>query len=106
MPADQLLRAARPAAAQSTGAVHLGAAVQPASLPEAGLPGLEPHWSRLVTTPDVDGMHRTWHVLDNVDDLPADRPVAGTVLCVHGNPTWSYLWRDVLRRAAQAEQPW
>nr|WP_249419842.1 alpha/beta fold hydrolase [Rhabdothermincola salaria] len=22
----------------------------------------------------------------------------GTIVCVHGNPTWGYLWRDVLRR--------
>ncbi|WP_316311660.1 hypothetical protein, partial [Clavibacter michiganensis] len=22
-------------------------------------------------------------------------PVAGTILCVHGNPTWSYLWRRI-----------
>jgi len=28
----------------------------------------------------------------------------GTVLCVHGNPTWSYLWRSVL--AAGAEAGW
>ncbi|HEY8307994.1 MAG TPA: alpha/beta fold hydrolase [Lapillicoccus sp.] len=37
-----------------------------------------------------DATH-TWHVLDNavVDPL-------GTLLCVHGNPTWSYLWRGLL----------
>ena len=25
---------------------------------------------------------------------------------MHGNPTWSYLWRDVLRAASQLEHPW
>ena len=28
---------------------------------------------------------------------PADRR-SRTIVCVHGNPTWSYLWRDVLDR--------
>jgi olefin beta-lactone synthetase len=36
-----------------------------AALPPAGLPGLDPGWSRLVTATDVDGISRTWHVLDN-----------------------------------------
>ena len=43
-------------------------------------------------------MPRTWHVLDNDAD-----PVHGTMLCVHGNPTWSYLWRRFL---AQARPGW
>ena len=42
---------------------------------------------------DSHGRLRTWHVLDTA---PAD-PV-GTLLCVHGNPTWSYLWRSVVAR--------
>ena len=25
---------------------------------------------------------------------------------MHGNPTWSYLWRDVVAAAAAAERPW
>ncbi len=66
----------------------------PASLPPAGLPGLEPAWSRLVEATDADGVRRTWHVLDN-----GAEPRLGTVVCVHGNPTWSYLWRRVLRGA-------
>jgi acyl-coenzyme A synthetase/AMP-(fatty) acid ligase/pimeloyl-ACP methyl ester carboxylesterase len=66
----------------------------PASLPPAGLPGLDPAWSRLVTAADADGVDRTWHVLDN-----GAEPVLGTVLCVHGNPTWSYLWRRFLAGA-------
>lgn len=53
--------------------------------------GIDPQWSRTLTVPGHDGASRTWHVLDRA---PAD-PVL-TVVCVHGNPTWSYLWRDVL----------
>ncbi|MCJ7782199.1 MAG: alpha/beta fold hydrolase, partial [Acidimicrobiia bacterium] len=66
----------------------------PADLPPSGLDGLDPRWSRLVTTPDLDGVGRTWHVLDN---QVVDPTV--TLLCVHGNPTWSYLWRDLIARA-------
>ncbi len=65
-----------------------------ASLPPAGLPGLDPRWSRLVVAADGTGVERTWHVLDRG---PAD--AALTLLCVHGNPTWSYLWRRVLAEA-------
>ena len=43
-------------------------------------------------------MPRTWHVLDN-----GVAPTEGTLLCVHGNPTWSYLWRRFL---ASAEPGW
>ncbi len=70
---------------------------QPASRPPAGLPGLDPAWSRLVTTRDSDGVNRTWHVLDSFANR-VDSP-ALTLLCVHGNPTWSYLWRRVLAEA-------
>ncbi len=63
------------------------------ALPEA-LPGVDPAWSHLVQAPDADGVERTWHVLDN---RVAD-PV-GTLLCVHGNPTWSYVWRKVIAEA-------
>ncbi|ROS74400.1 acyl-CoA synthetase (AMP-forming)/AMP-acid ligase II [Cellulomonas sp. PhB143] len=63
--------------------------------------GVEPSWSRLVTAPDADGVERTWHVLDNAGDLASAgaAPVA-TIVCVHGNPTWSYLWRSVLAAAS------
>ncbi len=57
----------------------------------SGLPGVDPAWSRLVRASDADGVPRTWHVLDN-----GVAPEAGTLLCVHGNPTWSYLWRRFL----------
>jgi len=66
----------------------------PAALPGPGLDGLEPGWSRLITTTELDGVGRTWHVLDN---QAADPRV--TLLCVHGNPTWSYLWRDLIANA-------
>lgn len=61
-------------------------------------PGLEPGWTRFVSTGDHSGRPVTWHVLDT----HADQPLAGvraTVLCVHGNPTWSYAWRHVLHAA-------
>ncbi|MDP9444263.1 MAG: alpha/beta fold hydrolase [Actinomycetota bacterium] len=62
-----------------------------AHLPPPGLPGLDPGWSRLVTVADDDGVPRTWHVLDNGVAEPQI-----TLLCLHGNPTWSYLWRRLL----------
>lgn len=58
------------------------------------LPGLDPAWSRLLTVPDADGVEHCWHVLDN-----GVREPVGTLLCVHGNPTWSYLWRRLLAAA-------
>ncbi|MEO7845351.1 MAG: alpha/beta fold hydrolase, partial [Nocardioides sp.] len=58
------------------------------------LPGLDPGWSRTVTVEDPQGRPRTWHLLDN-----GAEPIHGTVLCVHGNPTWSYLWRGLLAAA-------
>ncbi len=66
----------------------------PATLPPSGLAGLDPGWSRLVTVPDLDGRGRTFHLLDNG---VADPEI--TLLCVHGNPSWSYLWRDMLATA-------
>ena len=97
-----------PAAAASTA---------PATLPPADLPGLDPTWSRLVTVPadtslagtvlagtaHDDPAERTWHVLDNAAALEArDVEPRGTILAVHGNPTWSYLWRRLLAPAADA----
>ena len=62
------------------------------------MPGVDPAWSRAVAVVDEDGVQRTWHVLDN-----GVAPTEGTLLCVHGNPTWSYLWRRFL---ASAEPGW
>ncbi|WP_218219820.1 alpha/beta fold hydrolase [Nesterenkonia sp. Act20] len=66
--------------------------------PDAGLafPGLDPQWSRLVRAKTDDGA-RTFHVLDTGPALAAlGITPTGTILAVHGNPTWSYLWRSVL----------
>lgn len=80
---------------------------------ETPLPGVDPRWSRTVEVAStaacepVPGTVRTWHLLDNAEVL-RERGVepAGTVLAVHGNPTWSYLWREVIAAATEAEQPW
>ena len=84
---------------------------EPATLPPPGLAGLDPAWSRLVDGEDAEGAWRTWHVLDTAaTDIAAAATGAasaaagteegaeqvGTVLCVHGNPTWSYAFRTVL----------
>ncbi|NIH68794.1 alpha/beta fold hydrolase [Modestobacter marinus] len=65
----------------------------PTDLP-AGLPGLDPAWSRRITVADAGGTKHEWHLLDNGVPDPV-----GTLLCVHGNPTWSYLWRRLLAAA-------
>ena len=62
------------------------------------MPDLDPAWSRLVHAVDTEGVLRAWHVLDN-----GVMPQAGTLLCLHGNPTWSYLWRRFL---ASADPGW
>ncbi len=65
--------------------------------PAAGLdrlPGVEAAWSRQLTVADASGVPRRWHLLDN-----GAEPSTGTLLCVHGNPTWSYLWRRFLSAA-------
>ena len=62
------------------------------SLPPAGLAGLDPAWSREITGPDSAGTIRTWHVLDSGEGSGRK----GTLLCVHGNPSWSYLWRRLV----------
>ncbi|MEA2003240.1 MAG: alpha/beta fold hydrolase, partial [Actinomycetota bacterium] len=43
---------------------------------------------------DGSGVQRTWHLLDNKVENPSI-----TVLCVHGNPTWSYFWRSLVAGA-------
>lgn len=69
----------------------------PARLPPRGLPGLDAHWSQLVTTAALDGSP-TWHVLDTHASRP-NADISLTLLCVHGNPSWAYLWREVLAAA-------
>lgn len=65
-----------------------------AVLPPTSLTGLDPSWSRLISAVDSEQIERTWHVLDNRVAQPDV-----TLLCVHGNPTWSYLWRNVIAAA-------
>jgi olefin beta-lactone synthetase len=55
--------------------------------------GVDPGWSHLVAVTDSQGATTSWHVLDRT---PA-RPLA-TLVCVHGNPTWSYLWHHLVAR--------
>ena len=79
-----------------------------ATLPPTGLPGLDPALSRLVSVDGVladHGATRLWHVLDTGDAL-AERGLEpiGTIVAVHGNPTWSYLWRALVNASlARAE---
>ncbi|MET0724826.1 MAG: alpha/beta fold hydrolase [Leifsonia sp.] len=91
----------------------------PASLPPADLPGLDPRTSRLVDVPEraiapgtagadaAPASHTShrWHVLDNAARLAelGVEPV-GTILCVHGNPTWSYLWRRLVDAATRSAE--
>ena len=58
------------------------------------LPGLDPAWSDVVVITDGDARDLGVHVLD-VGPKNADL----TVVCVHGNPTWSYLWRTLIAAA-------
>ncbi|MGO1235328.1 alpha/beta fold hydrolase [Microbacterium gubbeenense] len=69
-------------------------AARPATVP-GPLPEWDPEWSRLVTVDAVDGA-RTFHVLDTLPALRArGLEPTGTILALHGNPTWSYLWRGI-----------
>ncbi|ROR74050.1 acyl-CoA synthetase (AMP-forming)/AMP-acid ligase II [Bogoriella caseilytica] len=55
-------------------------------------PGVPASWSHHGV---AGGLH--WHYLDNLTDLrAAGLEPRGTILAVHGNPTWSYVWRTVL----------
>nr|WP_239530608.1 alpha/beta fold hydrolase [Brevibacterium paucivorans] len=62
----------------------------------------DPQWSRVVTVPTFEG-ERSFHVLDT---LPALRErglePTGTIVALHGNPTWSYLWRRLARATVDA----
>jgi acyl-coenzyme A synthetase/AMP-(fatty) acid ligase/pimeloyl-ACP methyl ester carboxylesterase len=79
-----------------------------ATLPPADLPGLDPRWSRIVAVPGrgLDaGVVRDWHCLDTGAELARlGVAAAGTILAVHGNPTWSYLWRRLLTASLQAAE--
>lgn len=64
-----------------------------ARLPPSELHGLDISWSRLETV-EIDGVPRTFHFLDTQTDESQQFDL--TLLCVHGNPTWSYMWRNLL----------
>ena len=71
----------------------------PAALPPADrLPGWDPAWSRLVeirSAADPERIVRTLHVADTGPVLAAaGAEIVGTIVAVHGNPTWSFLWRS------------
>ena len=69
------------------------------------LPGLDPQWSHLVTARADDG-DRGFHVLDTGPALQANGITpTGTILALHGNPTWSYMWRHVLRSSVEQARP-
>ena len=53
--------------------------------------------SRTVRAPDATGVERQWHLLDSWQGRDGTPSV--TLLCVHGNPTWSYLWRKLVAQA-------
>lgn len=66
-------------------------------------PGVDPRADRIVTVRDHAGIERRWHLLDSAP-LLAERGVepVGTLLCVHGNPTHSFLYRSLIRE----DIPW
>ena len=55
--------------------------------------GLDPSWSRTIDVPSHDGTTHRWHLLDR----PGTKQDAPIVLCLHGNPTWSFLWSRLFR---------
>lgn len=67
------------------------------------LPGVDPRASRTMHVRDHAGVERRWHLLDSAP-LLAERGVEprGTLLCVHGNPTYSFLYRSLIRE----DIPW
>ena len=78
----------------------------------ADWPGVDPEWSREIdvastSAADEPGTVRRWHLLDNGAQLTRrGLTPAGTLLCVHGNPTWSYLWRTLLAAGSDPAHPW
>ncbi|HEX7351948.1 alpha/beta fold hydrolase [Brachybacterium sp.] len=62
------------------------------------LPGVDPRLSRTLEVRDHTGEKRRWHLLDS-GPLLAERGITprGTLLAVHGNPTYSFLFRSLVR---------
>lgn len=55
------------------------------------LPGVDPAWVRSYSV-ERHGRSETFSVLESSPVAPR-----GTIVCVHGNPTWSYMWRHLVR---------
>lgn len=77
--------------------------------PPAGLDGLlelDPRWSRtLAVTDSASGETHDWHLLDTEAELERlGITPTGTILAVHGNPTWSYLWRRIVAASLAAAE--
>ncbi|PQZ92279.1 hydrolase [Arthrobacter sp. MYb227] len=75
-------------------------------------PGVKTNYSKnlqVSSTSSVDepNTSHNWHYLDNAEELAqAGITAQGTLLCVHGNPTWSYLWRSLFTHVAENKLPW
>ncbi|WP_259557025.1 alpha/beta fold hydrolase [Brachybacterium sillae] len=67
------------------------------------LPGVDPRLSRRIEVRDHTGERRRWHLLDSAP-LLAERGIrpVGTILAVHGNPTFSFLFRSLFTQ----DLPW
>lgn len=55
--------------------------------------GLDASWSHVIDVPSHDGRSHRWHYLDR----PGSSNQTPTILCLHGNPTWSYLWSRLFK---------
>ncbi|AXK45236.1 alpha/beta fold hydrolase [Brachybacterium saurashtrense] len=66
-------------------------------------PGVDPRLHRTMEVRDHTGEVRRWHLLDS-GPLLAERGITprGTLLAVHGNPTYSFLFRSLVRE----DIPW
>jgi acyl-coenzyme A synthetase/AMP-(fatty) acid ligase/pimeloyl-ACP methyl ester carboxylesterase len=64
-----------------------------------GLPGVKPEWSRQISFVDSHNELRNFHALDTHPDPETRSNVTLTLVCVHGNPTWSFMWRNLLATA-------
>nr|WP_243074287.1 alpha/beta fold hydrolase [Microbacterium sp. SS28] len=71
-----------------------------------GLPGLDLRFSRTRSIPSRGAQGAfEWHYLDTGDELERLGVVpVGTILAVHGNPTWSYLWRELVSTSVQSAE--
>jgi pimeloyl-ACP methyl ester carboxylesterase len=55
------------------------------------LPEIDSSWVRTYSV-HRDGVAESFSVLETGPTNPR-----GTIVCVHGNPTWSYMWRNFVR---------